>query len=133
MSFGVHLTIDGYGASPAKLADRAFLQAWLEGLPGQIGMRKIAPAVIVEVGPQNAKDPGGLSGFVLICESHISLHTFPRRQFLSADIYTCQDGLKIDPILARFRSVFGLSDVETNLIRRGQWYPEANIDVLAAT
>jgi len=84
--FGVHLMIDGYDGSATKLADQAYIRKLLNTLPDQLGMHKIADPVVVQVGPQNQKDPGGLSGFVLIAESHISLHTFPLRGFISADV-----------------------------------------------
>jgi len=45
------------------------------------------------------KDPGGWSGFVIIAESHISIHTFPARRFVSIDVYTCKNGLKKDFII----------------------------------
>ncbi len=80
--FGVHLMIDGYDADPIRLADRFLLEALLRDLPDHMGMHRISEAVIVEVGPKNRKDPGGISGFVMIAESHFSLHTFPARRLL---------------------------------------------------
>jgi S-adenosylmethionine decarboxylase len=32
---------------------------------------------------------GGVSGFVLLAESHISIHTWPEHQYAAIDIYTC--------------------------------------------
>lgn len=125
--FGVHLTVDGYRASRSKLADQGFLADFLFALPGKLGMHRIAEPLIVEVGPQNRKDPGGISGVVLIAESHISLHTFPLRGFLSADVYTCQNELDEEAIVAQFRGAFDMKDVETHLIRRGLNYPEHDI------
>lgn len=125
--FGVHLTIDGYGGDLDRLADREFIQEWLDRLPAAIGMHKIADPLLVEVGELSEKDPGGLSGFVLIAESHISIHTFPQRGFLSADVYTCQNHIDVDRVLAHFREAFGLAEIETHLIRRGTRYPHHNI------
>jgi S-adenosylmethionine decarboxylase len=33
--------------------------------------------------------PQGVSGFVLISESHISIHTWPENKYAGVDIYTC--------------------------------------------
>jgi S-adenosylmethionine decarboxylase len=125
--FGVHLTIDGYGGDPDRLGDADFIRAWLDGLPGRIGMTKIADSLLVEVGELSDKDPGGLSGFVLIAESHISIHTFPMRGFLTADVYTCQNRLDTKLILGEFSEAFGLQELETNLIKRGTRYPTYNL------
>ncbi len=81
----------------------------------------------VVLAPDNdLNDPGGWSGFVIIAESHISIHTFPKRCFVSADIYTCKKGMDIQIIIDYFTNAFKLSDVETNLIKRGTRYPLAN-------
>jgi S-adenosylmethionine decarboxylase len=34
---------------------------------------------------------GGVSGFVLLAESHISIHTWPEHRYAAIDIYTCGD------------------------------------------
>ena len=75
--FGLHFMVDGYGAPTDVLRDeKRFLEA-LQAVPLALGMHTISAPLVLEVGPNNAKDPGGLSGFVLIAESHISFHTFP--------------------------------------------------------
>jgi S-adenosylmethionine decarboxylase len=127
MQFGVHLMMDGYGCDPARLADRAGLAALLERLPADLGMHPIAPPCVVEVGAQNRKDPGGLSGFVMIAESHLSFHTFPARQFISIDVYTCQDDLDCDRVADRLRRAFGISDADVHVQRRGLRYPAEDV------
>ncbi|MCF6249922.1 MAG: S-adenosylmethionine decarboxylase [Methylococcaceae bacterium] len=125
--FGVHLTLEGYGACREKLADMNFILSWLSNVPAEIGMHKIAEPLVIEVGKQNPKDPGGISGFVLIAESHISIHTFPLRCFLTADVYTCQNDLDTKNIKSKFRDAFNLHEIEAQLIIRGLRYPQHNI------
>jgi S-adenosylmethionine decarboxylase len=126
--FGVHLTLDGYGGSPDRLGDPSAVRAWLDELPEILGMTKLADPVLVEVGRRSEKDSGGITGFVLIAESHISIHTFPGRRFASADVYTCQNRLDEDWLLKYFRVVFELESIEHNLIIRGTQYPLHDID-----
>lgn len=121
--FGVHFTLDGYGACPDRLADEARLAAFLTELPTRMGMHPITEAQVVAVGPNNKKDPGGISGFIMIAESHLSVHTFPRRRFLSADVYTCQEWLDAATLVEAFREEFGIGEVESRLIPRGTRYP----------
>lgn len=125
--FGVHLTLDGYGGSRQRLADPRHVRACLGELPELLGMHKLIEPMVVEVNQLSDKDPGGLSGYVLIAESHISIHTFPLRGFVSADVYTCQNSLDTDRIRRYFEDAFALQDLETNLIRRGTRYPNFNI------
>ncbi|MGH6912747.1 MAG: adenosylmethionine decarboxylase [Geminicoccales bacterium] len=125
--FGVHLTLDGYGGCPRLLADARHVQACLSQLPEQLGMHKLIEPSVMELGQLSPKDPGGVSGFVMIAESHISIHTFPLRGFVSADVYTCQDSLDTEQICQYFAKAFGLGDLEINIVRRGTRYPRHNI------
>ena len=84
------------------------------------------PSVIFA--PDNGlKDPGGWTGFVIVAESHIAIHTFPKRGFISADIYTCKNGMDKQTIINYFKATFKLSDIETHFIKRGTRYPFENI------
>ena len=67
------------------------------------------------------------SGVVLIAESHMSIHTFPKRGFLSADIYTCKNGLDVKAAVLYFKSRFGLKSIERHFIKRGTKYPQHNL------
>jgi S-adenosylmethionine decarboxylase len=125
--FGVHLTLDGYGGCQRLLGDGNHVLACLNELPDQLGMHKLAEPLLVELGDHSPKDPGGVSGFVMIAESHISIHTFPLRGFVSADVYTCQNSLDTEEICRYFADAFGLQDLEINLVRRGTRYPQHNI------
>ena len=73
------------------------------------------------------KDPGGITGVVIIAESHVAVHTFPKRGFVSADVYTCKNGMDMEYIKNFIVNAFGLKDVEVNFFKRGTRYPEANI------
>lgn len=123
MTFGEHLTLDGYGGDPKKLNDKAVVEAFLADLPGHLDMHKLTEPSVVFAPENGDKDPGGWSGFVIIAESHISIHTFPNRKFVSADVYTCKNGLDVPAILAYFKETFALADIEDHLIKRGTRYP----------
>ena len=121
--FGEHLTIDGYGGNFEKLNDKELVFKCLNELPEKIGMKKFAEPSIYHAAPSGKKDPGGWTGFVVVQESHISIHTFPARGFISADVYTCQNGLDIEFVLNYFKDVFNLQNIEQTFIKRGMQYP----------
>ena len=126
--FGWHLTLDGYGGEPGRLSDLEVVRAWLDELPVVLGMDKLIEPCLIEVGARNEKDPGGITGFVLIAQSHLSIHTFPRRGFVSADVFTCQDHLAHASIRRSLVATFRLGEVEANLIPRGTRYPLVDLD-----
>lgn len=126
-NFGEHLTIDGYDGDQRKLNDKDLILKCLNELPEVLGMNKLAEPQVYFVPDYKGKDPGGWSGFVVITESHISIHTFPKRGFLSADVYSCKNGMNAKFIVAYFKKQFSLKNIETNLIKRGTLYPTKNI------
>ena len=127
MHFGEHVTVDGYGGDPDLLGSEVAVRSSLEELCNVLKMHMIITPVVVEASDNGIKDPGGWSGFVMIAESHISIHTFPRRRFVSADVYTCQNGLNPEFISDFFKKKFQLEEVEMNFIKRGEKYPERNL------
>lgn len=63
--------------------------------------------------------PNGVSGVVVISESHISTHTWPEYGYVAIDIYTC--GKHVDPEKAVVYAVeaFGSSTSHITEITRG--------------
>lgn len=126
-AFGVHLMLDGYDADPGRLRDLPALTGLLRDLPGRLGMHAIAAPQVVEVGPLNRKDPGGLSGFVLIAESHVSFHTFPARRFVTADVYTCRPSIDRGRVVGLLTDAFGIGSVDVFVQARGVRYPGRDV------
>lgn len=127
MHFGEHLTIDGYGGDKGLLDNKDLVLEILNNLPKELGMRILMGSQVVHAPSNDKKDPGGWTGFVVIAESHMSIHTFPLRGFVSIDVYTCKNGMDTDFILKYFKEKFDLKDIETNFIKRGTRYPEKNL------
>ncbi len=127
MQFGEHITIDGYGGDPELLNNKETVFFVLSDLPKKLGMKMLSEPMVILAPDNEINDPGGWSGFVIIAESHISLHTFPKRRFISADVYSCKNGMDTQKIVDYFTETFRLSDVETNCIKRGTKYPAENI------
>src|SRR5438105_1076843 len=86
VGFGPHLVFDGHGCPRGRLDDLDQLYTLLHHMPDDIGMTRIMPPYVFR---HRAGATDGLSGFVLIAESHISLHTFPDQGFVRADVFSC--------------------------------------------
>ncbi len=125
--FGEHITIDGYGGNEALLDSQENVLKTINGLVTLLGMKLLAQPNVYHADSNNKKDPGGWTGVAVIMESHISIHTFPKRGFLSADVYTCKNGLNAEVITSYFIDSFGLKDIEKNFLIRGNKYPNSNI------
>ncbi|MFH1402359.1 MAG: adenosylmethionine decarboxylase [Patescibacteria group bacterium] len=128
LHFGEHLTLDGYEGAFNKLNDREIVLRCLSDLPALLEMSCLSDPAVYFAEPNHLKDPGGWSGMVVIAESHISIHTFPKRGFVSIDVYTCKNNMNTAFIIDYFREVFELKDIETNFIKRGTRYPVGDIE-----
>ena len=126
MHFGEHITIDGYDGDPKFLNSKRTVKSALSELCKLLKMHPLARIKIVSAPDNHIKDPGGWSAFMVIAESHIAIHTFPRRHFVSADVYTCQNGVDADFVVEYFKKKFKLGEVEMNFLKRGTKYPEHN-------
>lgn len=121
--FGEHLTYDGYGGEYDALDCRETVVHALNDLVAALGMTLLGGPDVYRAPANDKKDPGGWTGMVVLQESHISIHTFPARGFISADVYTCKNGLDVEAIKRFSRTRFKIADEEVNFIKRGMKYP----------
>jgi S-adenosylmethionine decarboxylase len=80
---GIHLLIDLSCAS--NLDDLETVEAALRE------SAIVAGATILNVDLHHFQPNGGISGVVVLSESHISIHTWPERDFAALDIFMCGD------------------------------------------
>lgn len=82
---GLEWLVDAFGCSPAALRD-----------PEQIG--RVFARAVEDLGlhPVGAPrfhtfpDPGGVTGMLMLSESHLTCHTFPERGFAAFNLYCCR-------------------------------------------
>src|SRR6266699_3114995 len=107
--FGPHLTLDLSECDRRKLSDLSHIYDLLDELPDVIGMHKITPPYTFIYRPGDNPSEWGVSGFVIIAESHISIHTFPDRNSAFVDIFSCKQ--------------FDTHKADKKLSGRGKEYP----------
>ncbi|KND50389.1 MAG: hypothetical protein AB202_01895 [Parcubacteria bacterium C7867-007] len=114
--YGLLLTFDGYGSPTEITYNKDFLYKLLQDLPPAIGMRALGKPHIVSV-----DEPGiaGISGFTFIMESHISIHTYSERGFVTIDIYSCKD-FNTELAASLLQKAFQVEFFETQTLVRGR-------------
>ena len=121
----MHLVVDGYGADPNKLTDMDLVRRFLDEYPATLGMTKMIPPQVYTYRGQNPDD-WGLSGFVLIAESHISVHTFPVRGYINVDIFSCRE-FDANASLRDVEDTFSLPQVRVWTMERGLEYTTPSV------
>ena len=64
--------------------------------------------------------PQGITGVVLLAESHIAIHTWPEFNYIAIDIYTCGDKANPQKALEYLKKEFQPKKVEIKKIKRGK-------------
>lgn len=121
--FGYLLTLDLYDCAAGVCDDLALCYDFLETLVARLGVEKQAPPFVFR-SPTQFADKAGLSGWVPLIESSITIHTLTVKDFVSVDIYCCRQ-IDRDAMLEVASKMFGPSNYEFNEIERGLKYHEA--------
>jgi len=126
---GLHLTADLHGcvATLAPLTDSAALRTLCLDAVRAAGLlpvgelfHRFAPAPQAD-GPGG---PGGITGVVLLAESHLAVHTWPELGAVTLDVYVCNFGAdnsaRAEALLAALLAGFAPARVERHALRRGR-------------
>lgn len=62
--------------------------------------------------------PHGFTCFLLLAESHASLHAWPEYNYCAIDIFTCAIGKDMMPLLMRIKEAFGADDFSLRKLDR---------------
>jgi S-adenosylmethionine decarboxylase len=119
----VHLTIDGYGGNREKLSSEEVVRSLLDTYPAEINMTKISQPFVLNYSGEKPED-WGITGFVIIAESHISIHTFPEHGYVWVDIFSCK-AFEAGGATDRIIREFGLERVTQKIHDRGLEFPHA--------
>jgi S-adenosylmethionine decarboxylase len=63
-----------------------------------------------------------VTGFTLLAQSHISLHTWPEYGYLVLDIFTCGDQNQADSLADQFLQRLRPARVSRQVVRKGFQY-----------
>jgi S-adenosylmethionine decarboxylase len=80
---GTHLILDLWGAS--RLDDLPLMESALRECV------RVAQATLLHIHLHHFTPNGGISGVAVLAESHISVHTWPERDFAAFDVFMCGD------------------------------------------
>ncbi|MCC6443826.1 MAG: adenosylmethionine decarboxylase [Armatimonadetes bacterium] len=80
---GKHLLADFYDVAPGSLNNDALLSDCLAQAALSCGLTPLGPPAL------HRFTGGGLTGFLVLSESHIAFHTYPEHGFIALDIFSC--------------------------------------------
>jgi S-adenosylmethionine decarboxylase len=127
---GLHLTADLRGcaaARPLMTVPAALRSVCLDAVAaagltpvGEL-FHRFTPAVGVDA--SDATAPAGITGVVLLAESHLAVHTWPELEAATLDVYVCNLGAdnsaRAEALLAGLLAAFAPRTVERHALERG--------------
>ena len=123
--FGPHLTLDLIGCPKEILKDYNLHFDLLKTLPEIIGMTPITQPYVFPYSGLVPEDKG-ITGIVIISESHLSIHSFEDKGYTFIDMFSCKpfDVEKAEKFII---DLFKPERVEKNLIQRGKDFPREDL------
>jgi S-adenosylmethionine decarboxylase len=88
---GRHAIFELYGCSSSLLDDEDYIIDSLTQVAEQLGATVLSTSI-------HKFSPQGVTAILLLSESHISIHTWPEKQFATCDIFTCGNCIPDDGI-----------------------------------
>lgn len=119
--FGYHLALDLYSCNPKAVGSLEICYNFLDTLPEIIGTHKQSPPYIIHTDEKKYPDKAGLSGWIPIVESGISIHTLTPTNFVSIDVYSCKK-FSIEKIKKFTIKIFKPKKIEEKFFLRGENY-----------
>lgn len=112
-SIGKQIVLDLYECDTERFDDIDWVRATL------VEAARRAAATIVEV-VFHKFAPWGISGVVVIAESHIAIHTWPEKRYAAVDVFTCGPVLDLDRAVRYLIDAFGSRNPRQVRIDRGE-------------
>jgi S-adenosylmethionine decarboxylase len=115
---GYHLIMELYGCDSDKINSRKYLYQVVRSAVKRYGLTNLGSRF-------HQFEPHGVTGFTLLAQSHISLHTWPEYGYLVLDIFTCGDQSQADRLADYLLKRLRPSVVNRQVLRKGyQYLPE---------
>jgi S-adenosylmethionine decarboxylase len=121
---GLHLTADLHGCTAARpaLTDANALRELCIAAIKAAGLTSVAEVFHRYDGASGA--PAGITGVVLLAESHVAVHTWPELAAVTLDVYVCNFGqdnsARAHALLERLVGAFEPAQVERHALERGE-------------
>ena len=81
---GDEWVVEAFGCSAERLADRGVLTGLLDRMVRELDLRPIGAGQWHVFPP-----PSGITGMLLLAESHLTVHTFPEYRSLCLNLFCC--------------------------------------------
>lgn len=118
-SVGKHILVDIFNCNPKLLEKVDFISNTMHE-----AAKKSGATIVGKYFKQF--DPYGVSGVIIIAESHISIHTWPEHGLASVDYFSCSDDVDMNAAINHVKETLGGKDIKAFEVKRGEMSARKN-------
>ena len=115
------MVMDCYDCNSKAVGSVEICYYYLDGITEIMKVHKQSPPFVVYTDPIKYPDKAGISGWIPIVESGISIHTLTPTNFVSIDVYSCKK-YNVEKVRNFTKKFFKPKEIEEKFFLRGEKY-----------
>jgi len=116
-TIGYHYIVEASGCNEKKLGDVKFIK-------NLFSLAAIKSKMTVKASHFFKFSPTGVSGAVIVAESHIAIHTWPEHKYAAIDVYTCGENSDPEKAVKYILKELECKEAHISEVERGLQDPE---------
>ena len=109
---GFQTTIDFYGCNTEKINSTNFIEEVLKKAAKKMNLTVVKSTI-------HSFSPIGVSGVIVIKESHLAIHTWPEYNYVALDFFTCNKTYELTDGINWLKEIFEAKKMEIASEKRG--------------
>ena len=109
---GFQTTIDFYGCNTEKINSTNFIEEVLKKAAKKMNLTVVKSTI-------HSFSPIGVSGVIVIKESHLAIHTWPEYNYVALDFFTCNKTYELTDGINWLKEMFEAKKMEITSEKRG--------------
>lgn len=114
---GLHLIVDIVGGDRTALSSLDAMHNLLLKMAALAEMRPLTRPYAFHYDGEGIELEAGITGFLIIAESHISVHTYPAKELAFLDMFSCRP-FDCDTVLSEIRRIIVPRDIKVSKLIR---------------
>lgn len=111
-ALGFQTTIDFYGCNTIKINSKEFIENVLVTAAEKMNLTVVETTI-------HSFSPIGISGVIVIKESHLAIHTWPEHQYVALDFFTCNKNYELHDGIEWLKIMFEAKTTDISSVKRG--------------
>ncbi len=118
MKYGKHLLLEVITKDGKDLASVAKIKGFFNEIISKVGFNIVHVPIYYKFPTRKKGELSGITAMCIVSESHISIHTWPEKNYFSFDIFSCSK-FKEDKVIKIVGEYFDVKELFSEIRERG--------------